>query len=63
MTIIRDARGRFQRLAHDPANPWVLIDDTLREPTIRTACRAKCRYWQRIGGGRIMRTHPDRRTK
>lgn len=61
MTAIRDLRGRFQSLAHDPDNPWVLIDDTVREPTIRAPTRAKCRYWQRIGGGRIVRTHPERR--
>ena len=61
MTAIRDLQGRFQRLAHDPANPWVLIDHDLREAAIRTPNRAQCRQWQRIAGGIIVRTHPDRR--
>lgn len=61
MTAVRDLQGRFQRLAHDPANPWVLIDPELREAAIRTPNRATCRQWQRVAGGIIVRTHPDRR--
>jgi hypothetical protein len=61
MIAIRDLQGRFQRLAHDPANPWVLIDADLREPVIRTPNRATCRQWQRVAGGIIVRTDPDRR--
>lgn len=61
MTAIRNASGRFQRLPHDPANPWVLIDPDLREPVIRTPNRATCRAFQRHAGGHILRTHPDRR--
>ncbi len=61
MTPVRDHRGRFQSLAHDPGNPWVLIDDTVREAELRTRTRAECRSWQRIGGGRIVDTRPKRR--
>lgn len=61
MTAIRNASGRFQRIPHDPCRPWVLIDPETREPAVRTTTRAGCRYWQRVAGGIIVRTHPDRR--
>lgn len=61
MTAIRDLKGRFLRIQHDPANPWVLIDMELREPVIRCATRQECRQHQKAAGGRIIRTHGDRR--
>lgn len=61
MTAIRDLRGRFLRIPHDPAHPWVLVDMDLRQATIRCATRAECREHQRVDGGLIVRTHGARR--
>lgn len=61
MTAIRALNGRFLRIPHDPAHPWVLVDLELRQTTIRCATRAECREHQRVGGGQIVRTHGERR--
>lgn len=59
--MLRDLRGRFMHVMHDPERPWVLIDPDLRQPVLRCATRAECREWQRVGGGTILRTHGERR--
>lgn len=63
MTAIRNASGRFQRIPHDTRNPWVLVDFDCQPPECVVKCptRAACREHQRVGGGRIVRTHADRR--
>ena len=61
MTAIRGQHGRFLRIPHDPAHPWVLIDLDLRETVLRCATRAECREHQRVAGGQIVRTHGERR--
>ena len=61
MTAMRTSSGRFMRLAHDPAHPWVLIDPELRQTVIRCATRNECREHQRVAGGQIVRTHGERR--
>ena len=63
MSSLRDLQGRFMRLPHDPLHPWVLIDMDLREPVIRCATRHECRQHQRVAGGRIERTHGERRMR
>ena len=63
MTAMRTSSGRFMRLAHDPAHPWVLLDPELRETVIRCATRNECREYQRAGGGSIVRTSRDRRKR
>lgn len=61
MTAIRDLRGRWCSIPHDPLNPWVLVDADLREPAIRCSTRHECREWHRQVGGLIVRTHQLRR--
>ncbi len=61
VSAIRDLRGRFLRIPHDPAHPWVLVDMDLRQCVIRCATRNECRERQRHAGGRIVRTFADRR--
>ena len=61
MTALRDLRGRFLRIPHDPAHPWVLVDMDVRQPVIRCVTRAECREHQRARGGVIVRTHGERR--
>lgn len=61
MTAVRDLRGRWLRIPHDPGHPWVLIDMELRQCVIRCATRSECREHQRVAGGQIVRTHGERR--